>query len=237
MQKVFSIEIPDEIYIDSWENNLTASFTYDGPETVYAVISHDMDLIDISIDPYESDSAFVIDTEKYTILEINAETDTKLAHIICELKNNDYQYEYVDITNHDGSIWPEITNYRLKDYYALYYDIDADPAELKLEPIYNDSWQLPQLIESNNILEKLIYNRDNIEHSESNSDLIISSIALIEEYIATIATARSWRYEEFDMTEIPSISKSLSKVLANKPIPEPEPIEYPPAVEDDEEQL
>jgi len=119
----------------------------------------------------------------------------------------------------------------------LRYDIDTDPAELKLEPIYNDAWELPQLIESNNTLEKLIYNRDNIEHNESNSALIISSIALLEEYIATIATARSWRYEEFDMTEIPSISKSLSKVLANKPIPEPEPIEYPPAVEDDEEQL
>jgi len=236
MQKVFSIEIPDEIYINSWENNLTASFTYDGPETVYAVISNDS-LINVSIDPYESDSAFVVDSEKYTILEINAETDTKLAHIIHEMKNDEYEYEYVDTTNHDGSTWAEITNYRLKDYYALRYDIDTDPAELKLEPIYNDAWELPQLIESNNTLEKLIYNRDNIEHNESNSALIISSIALLEEYIATIATARSWRYEEFDMTEIPSISKALSKVLVNKPIPEPEPIEYPPAVEDDEEQL
>lgn len=236
MQKVFSIEIPDEIYINSWENNLTASFTYDGPETVYAVISTDS-LIGVSVDPYESDSAFVTDTEKYTILEIDAETNTSLAHIIYEMKNYEYAYEYEDITNHDGSTWAEITNYRLKDYYALRYDIDTDPAELKLEPIYNEAWQLPQLIESNNILEKLIYNRDNIEHSESNSALIISSIALLEEYIATIATARSWRYEEFDMTEIPSISKALSKVLVNKPIPEPEPIEYPPAVEDDEEQL
>ncbi len=57
----------------------------------------------------------------------------------------------------------------------------------------------------------------------------------LEEYKSTIDSARSWKYETVDLTEIPAVSKSLEKMLTPVPIVVPDPIEYPPAVEEEEE--
>lgn len=239
MQKVFTIDIPDEIYIDSWENGRTASFTYNGPEMVYAVIVSDSQtLAETSIEPFPEDSVYNIQTEKYTVLEISAETNTALAHYICEINDTTpYQYQYIDVENHDGSIYAEPTNYRLKDYFSIIYNIDLETPILEITPIYmsTEVWELEQLPLVRNKLEILIYNRDNVDHTESNSALIASSILALEEYKSTIASARSWKYETIDMTEIPTISKSLEKMLVPVPRVEPDPIEYPPAVAEEEE--
>lgn len=239
MQKVFTIDIPDEIYIDSWENGRTASFTYNGPEMVYAVIVSDSQtLAKTSIEPFPEDSVYNIQTEKYTVLEISAETNTALAHYICEINDTTpYQYQYIDTENHDGSIFAEPTNYRLKDYFSIIYNIDLETPILEITPIYmsTEVWELEQLPLVRNKLEILIYNRDNVDHTESNSALIASSILALEEYKSTIASARSWKYETIDMTEIPTISKSLEKMLVPVPRVEPDPIEYPPAVAEEEE--
>ena len=239
MQKVFTVDIPDEIYIDSWENGRTASFTYDGPETVYAVISSESQTLgETSLEPFPDDSVYIIDAEKYNVLEISAETDTALAYYILEsMDNTPYQYEYIDVENHDGSIFAEPTNYRLKDYFEIIYDIDLETPILKIIPTYmsTESWELEQLPIVRDKLEILIYNRDNVDHTESNSALIASSILALEEYKSTIASARSWKYETIDMTEIPAVSKSLEKMLTPVPIVVPDPIEYPPAVAEEEE--
>jgi len=35
MQKEFTVNIPDELWVDSWENELTTTYTYEGPQNFY----------------------------------------------------------------------------------------------------------------------------------------------------------------------------------------------------------
>ena len=41
MKKEFTVNVPDEIWIDSWKKKNTKTWTYNGPDELYVVVSND----------------------------------------------------------------------------------------------------------------------------------------------------------------------------------------------------
>jgi hypothetical protein len=177
MQKQFTIEIPDELYVNSWEEDLSATFTYNGPDTIYVVVSlikqdDNEDVEEVFnfafFEPVEN--PIFQDTEKYKIIEISAEQNTALAELLVQKNNSNYEYTYADEENFDGSIAPVITNPRITDYYTLNYSLNSENTgyEFKLVPNYKYPQELSILREVEDKITLLEYNRDNVQHSAQN---------------------------------------------------------------------
>lgn len=231
MQKQFTINIPDERWINSWENNLTLTKTYIGPSKFYAPVDLETNnLLGVYFENTPTEAPYT-NTEKFSIYEIDADTDAAIAQLIQETINDEYRATYIrefeDEVLHDSSTYAKTTNPMVSDYYRLQYDTET--SKVALEVIVNDSWQIPQLNIVNQKLDLLKHNRDNIAFSEAMLTKINTAITQLEAYKSTIATARKWKYESFNMNEIPQISKSVEQAL--KPIPVQEPTQPEPVPE------
>lgn len=223
MEKQFTISIPDERWIDSWEANLTLTKTYSGPSKFYAPIDLKLNtLVGVYFESLPTDGPY-LNTEKFNIYEIDANTDTAVAQLILEITSDEYKQNYVreyeDEILHDGSIYAKTINPMLTDYFRLTYDTATE--KVIPEPIFTDNWRIPQLDLVDQKLDLLKYNRDNIAFSEVTLSKINLAITELEAYKATIITARKWKYDSFNMTEIPVVPKSVEQAL--KPIPVQEP--------------
>lgn len=232
MQKEFTINIPDERWIDSWDNNLTLTKTYTGPSKFYAPISLETNtVVGVYFETTPTTGPYV-DIEKFSIYEVDADVDTAIAQVILETTNNEYKQNYIhefeDEVLHDGSIYAKPTNPMVSNYYRIFYDIEA--TKLILQPIFNDAWQLPQLLIVNQKLDLLNYNKINVNFSQAMLTKITAAIAELETYKVTIVNARNWKYDTFDMDEIPKISKSVEQSLRPIPVQEPtQPVPVPEA--------
>lgn len=223
MQKEFTIDIPDERWIDSWEDNLKLTKTYSGPSKFYTPVNLETNtLVGVYFEIAPTEGPYS-NNDKFSLSEIDANIDTAIAQVILETTNEEYRAAYIrefeDETLHDGSIYAKTTNPMVSDYFRIAYDIES--AKIILEAIINDSWQLPQLDTVNQKLDILKYNRDNINFSSTMLSKINTAITELETYKSTIANARKWKYDNFNMSEIPQISKSVEQAL--KPIPVQEP--------------
>jgi hypothetical protein len=79
----------------------------------------------------------------------------------------------------------------------------------------------------------LNYNKTNIAFSEAMLAKITTAITELETYKATIINAKKWKYDTFNMSEIPQIPKSVEQAL--KPIPVQEPTQPEPVPESSNE--
>jgi hypothetical protein len=231
MQKEFTINIPDERWIDSWDNNLTLTKTYTGPSKFYAPISLETNtVVGVYFETTPTTGPY-IDAEKFSLYEIDANVDTAIAQVVLETTNDEYKQNYIhefeDETLHDGSVYAKSTNPMVSEYYRIFYDIEA--TKLILQPIFNDAWQLPQLAVVTQKLAVLNYNKTNVPFSQAMLAKITTAITQLESYKATIANARNWKYDTFDMDEIPTIPKSVEQAL--KPVPVQEPTQPEPVPE------
>jgi hypothetical protein len=233
MEKQFTIKIPDELYVNSWEQNLTASFTYSGPETLYAVISlvkseDDVEevLSILSLEPITN--PVFLNTDNYKVVEISANTNTPLAEIIFQRKNSEYVYNYTDFENFDGSVAAVISNPRITDYYTVDYTLNDEKTgyEFKLLPIYKYPQQLNILGEIDRKLELLEYNKTSGGQNQQTLTKINEAIAALNSFKQTIKDERPWKFDKLpDSSAIPPISKALEMSL--KPIPVPQPADQP----------
>ena len=51
MQKTFTVQVPDELWVNTWDLNNSVDYEYSGPEEVYALIDDRKNLISFSINP------------------------------------------------------------------------------------------------------------------------------------------------------------------------------------------
>lgn len=115
----------------------------------------------------------------------------------------------------------------VSEYYRIAYD--SATTKVILQPIFSDAWQLPQLAVVNQKLAVLNYNKTSVSFSQPMLTKITTAITQLEAYKATIVNARNWKYDTFDMDEIPTISKSVEQAL--KPVPVQEPTQPDPVPE------
>jgi hypothetical protein len=200
MKKDFTINIPDEYWIDSWENNNSITYSYDGPEKIY-VRKRQATIVDWSIEQIEATN------EGETIIEIDATEQTDVAHFMVSM-SEDVVYEFENETNPDGSIYKRIINPKIQDLFYMF--LDSGLNKILLKPIYKKTDSLATI----NARKKLDYVKKYNNTFEFETDIkttIDKFISDTETYLIELSTVYPWKY-----IEIPDNSPKIPTILIEK---------------------
>lgn len=214
MQKDFTVDIPDEIWVDSWENSATATYTYDGPETIYV-------LIDGLAIRNVSTNELTPSTGEH-VVAVNATNYTSIARILQEIHLGlSHVHTHEDVTNPDGSTYQKISNPILKDYFELVYNgkvVGAD-AELgfSLQPLYKDQKTF-SLIEAERRRDFVKKYTDIYDFDGDLASTVNNFMSSIESNITALTGQYPWKYvnppSNVTLTKIP-----VSLTVAFKDLP------------------
>ena len=225
MAREFTINIPDELWVDSWENNLTKTYTYPGPDSLWLEINHTAKSLNAifanepeqgykdAIDALEGDDCieeFVVDSDEKALI----------AHLLLMNaldynfdEEHPWEYEYEDEEQYDGSIYSKIVNPAVKDYFSLEIGkVGSDTIT------YNQTYKDPE-----NRLEvlakrRLAYlNKFTGSFDFTDTPEMASTISALNTFILDQATVYPWKFASLDEDTVPKIPVSLAKVLTEMP--------------------
>lgn len=210
MEKTFTVNVPDDLWVDSWDQNKEQTYTYNGPETIYVVVqlTEDFPIIEWSEDPILRE----VDPNKQQIIELDANEQTAIAYYYYH-NADEWEYEYTTITNHDGSTHEEYTNPTLEDIYQVVYSIQDG---FVLSPIIRETETEAEKIAKGRLTYVQKY-KNAYDFDEDVTEVINTFESNINDYLDTMATVYPWRYVNIDTTEIPKIPASLITVFNTLP--------------------
>lgn len=207
MPQNFTISVPDQLWVDDWDGNTTKTYTYDGPDTVYA-------LIDLSSNQIRNTSTTTLTAnENEQVIEVTAADYPERAMMILEQNDSGASHTFEDETNFDGSTYNKITNPRLTDYYELSYhpvpeSWDAERA-LELDPIYKHARSEAHDIADNRMKYVKRY-ADQYDFDSDTQTILDNYITSLQTHITTLSTAYPWKFSGgVPTSSIPKVPASL----------------------------
>ena len=213
MDKEFTIDVPDEIWVDAWDDSNTETYTYLGPETIYVLISDRTDDVSMS-----SESEITIEDGNLDfVVEVDATVDANLpvAHWL-HTQGTDPDHTFADETMHDSSVYSGIANPTIHDYFDISYARDAG---VTIEPIYKNTTLENELVADTRLAYVNKY-ANAYEFDDTVTGIITTFVAAIATYKALVATSYPWKFVTLDVAEVPRIPASL--VVAFNAMPDPE---------------
>jgi len=206
MKKEFTINVPDEIWVDSWEENKTETWTYEGPEKIWVLINTQTN----AVLNHELAKSNELKNDNILEIEINANENPEIAHWFIETGEN-REIEFVDEINHDGSIHKSPVNLIILDYFIVEYS----PLEgLFLSPIIKEN----KTVNEEKAEKRLAFVKkyDNLYEFDEEIQLKIDeTIKRLEDYLKLLEKARPWKYVTLDEKEIPRIPYILVTTFQN----------------------
>jgi len=210
MSKTFTINVPDQIWVDSWTENKTESYEYLGPSTYYVLIDGSTNLASMwseeSIDANPDTKDFVV------TVDTTDDTNLPVAYFM-HTQGNEHEYTYEDETNHDGSVYQKITNPLIHDYFDIGYDTDAG---LQLVPIYKNTKTIAEEKAEKRIEYVKKYN-DTYDFDADTQAIIDTFLSDMTSYMTTMSSVYPWKYVTIDENEIPKIPASIVTVFNTLP--------------------
>lgn len=207
MEKTFTINVPDEVWVDSWTNNKTESYDYSGPETIYVRVGWENTPSDWS----ESELTANEDRGE-VIVEVNATTDTAVAYYLVH-QDQEWEYTFTTENNHDGSTFDAMDNPRLHDYFELDH---VTGQGLVLNPVYKKATTIAEEKAS----ERLAYVKKYDDAYDFDVDIqttIDTFISDTETYLTNMESVYPWKYVTISHDDIPKIPASLVTVFKELP--------------------
>lgn len=218
MQKEFTVNVPDEIWVNRWEDGLTETYTYEGPQYFYIGLSANSPVKTLFGDLSEESPGFTDEesAEFDQIVEIDAEINPEIAHAIYVTDHE--EHTFTDVENHDGSIYKLISNPCLKDYFTLGFQSSEDPLkkEAVLTPIYKETENKLSTVANSRLSLIKKYN-DSYDFSTEDQAKIDNYISNITSYLDSISEAYPWKYIEINVAEIPKIPVDLQLLFNQLP--------------------
>jgi hypothetical protein len=218
MQKEFTVNVPDELWVDSWDDGLTATYTYEGPQYFY--IGFDSKFVptilpnhavDSEIDPFSDEQA----ADFIETITLDANENPDIAYMLYAPYVDHADHTFEDVANHDGSTYKKITNPHMHDYFELHWNTIT--AELPtLHAKVKDTDNQLQITAKNRLAHIQKYNNA-YDFDTDDQAAIDAAIATLNTYIDTIATAYPWKYVEYDLTEVPKIPAALQLLFNQLP--------------------
>lgn len=212
MQKEFTINVPDQLWVDSWTENKTQTLTYDGPEKYYVIVTDQQGLTQWSAEPLEAD---IEQRGNPFVVEVDATEHTDVAYWLLH-HADPVEHEFIDEVNHDGSIFKKITNPSIRDIYFAQYDIDQSKIVLLLITRRTTTYSEIQA------QERLAYvNR----YSEvyAFSDAVEAAIATFKSdtttYLDSMKDIYPWKYVSISTNNVPRIPSIVVTEFAKLPEP------------------
>lgn len=207
IELAYEYPIPDEQFLDGFEENKMGSFVYKGPDILVVTVPSDGSAYTQKLDGPVYDGEITV--------EINVNTNPELAAHASLLYGRPYDYiaEFEEVTLEDGTIYQNQTNKEIQDYY--------------MPPRYNLSdgtWTEPFLIVKDALspnmrtfiskAEMFIEILDQFEldaASQTSLDMFRDNVAHYKSQVAT-----PWKYPNqnpFDL-QMPKIPMGLVTQLA-----------------------
>ena len=210
MSKTFTINIPDQLWVDSWTENKTETYEYSGPNTWNVLIDGLTNLAS----EWSEESMEPLSGTKDFVVTVDATDDTNLpvAHFM-NTQGIDHEYTYEDETNHDGSVYQKITNPLIHDYFTIKYDVDNG---LYLEPIYKRAKTIAEE-KAENRLEYVKKYNDVYDFDADTQEIIDTFLSDMSAYMTTMSSVYPWKYVTIDENEIPKIPASIVAVFNTLP--------------------
>lgn len=210
MQKQFTVNVPDQLWVDEWNTDKTESYVYSGPDILYVRISGKTnDVVYWSLEPIETQPLL----EDF-VVEIAATSSEQVAvahHLHSQGAEHTHSYE--DEINHDGSTYKKITNPTIQDWFEIKYDITVGVC---LNPIYKNTKSIA--VEKAEKRLDYVKKYDNVYDFDTETQAIIDKFLLdMTTYLATMTTAYPWKYVTIDENQIPKIHSSLVSVFRTLP--------------------
>lgn len=201
MEKTFTVNVPDDLWVDSWTENKTTDYTYNGPSTINVLVSL---TDDFPIVRWSEDDITVDDEDKELVVTIDADTDTAIAHAIVNA-GAEHEYTYTTITNHDDSTHEEINNPTINDI----YEVEYTPANgFVLKQIIKESETMNERTAKERLAYVVKYD-EAYDFDDATQTVIDTFKTNIDNYLTTMSTVYPWRYVTIDATVIPKIPASL----------------------------
>lgn len=209
MEKILTLDVPNELWVNDFSENKTKAYTYTGPAKVWLTVEPDGS---ISGEIYETEPV----TQKTKLeIDIAAATNKELAAVIANKQKLDtaYTYTYTDVPNHDGSIYTEISNPQVGDYYTFRYNTtEGINSELIVKDTTNPNLKIAQDRKA-----YILKYANAFDFESADTTKINTYISAIDTYIDSIATAYPWKYVTFNVSEIPKIPVALTVLFASLP--------------------
>ena len=201
MEKTFTVNVPDDLWVDSWTENKTTDYTYNGPSTINVLVSLTGDF---PIVRWSEDDITVDNEDKQLVVTIDADTDTAIAHAIVNA-GAEHEYTYTTITNHDDSTHEEINNPTINDI----YEVEYTPANgFVLKQIIKQSETMNERTAKERLAYVVKYD-EAYDFDDATQTVIDTFKTNIDNYLTTMSTVYPWRYVTIDATVIPKIPASL----------------------------
>lgn len=210
--KEFTINVPDTWWVDSWNDGNTQTYTYEGPDTLWVEVGLKDDFSIISYSDTEIVRNAPEDEDRVDVIQIDANTQPECAHLLW-MSDDDWEYTYTTVTNHDGSTHEEMDNPKMSDL----FEIKWTPADgFTTDPIYKETQTEAERIakERRDYIKKY---DDAYDFDDATQASIDTALAAFATYLTTMETAYPWRYVTIDKAEIPRVPAALITVFNDLP--------------------
>jgi hypothetical protein len=203
MKKEFTVKIPDQLWVDSWENNRSITWTYEGPEKLYVLLSSQDEIIT----SYEEEIVRgESDPEKVVILY--AEENPEIAFYLTS-RGASHEYEYAEEINHDGTVWKYFTNPTIYDLFSIKH---VTVEGFKLVPIIKKSETLleTKAKERKELVESYVKKYE----FDQEVQLVIDKFLLdVDSYLKKMEKIFPWKYVEIIDMPAPKIPTKLIPIF------------------------
>lgn len=203
MRKEFTLAVPDEYWVDSWKENKTMSWVYEGPEKLYVLMTVTGNFIS-----WQAEEIIRPTDSPEKVVVIDAAVDTDVAYFLVS-QPAEHVYEFAQETNHDGSTYEYFINPKIQDLFTLEV---VQPHGLDITPIFKKTKTIHEITVQKRKQYVLDFYKT-YEFDDEADQLIKEFLTKADAYLEKMEKIYPWKYVEISDSDVPKIPIKLMKIL------------------------
>lgn len=203
MEKTFNKAVPDELYIDSFAQNKTISYVYNGPNTLQVIVDKELGGVQyVSTVPNE---VIRFNPELQVKLTVDANTDTDVAYYLTNDATPAREFETEQLPG--NKTYQKVTNPTIRDYYTINYNFETSTWDWSLitrlaRTTLNDL--------ADKYKEYIQTNKAKVESNPTLTALVNTYLTQLEDFNTTgIGSIPSWKFIEVSLADVPAPPSQL----------------------------
>ena len=213
--KEFTIDVPDELWIDKHDDSNTATYTYTGPDKVWLGSNNEQDINYTSFDEPDAEEIADLGEKGITVIEIDCDAQPEIG-MWSQPIADDFAHTFEDETQaFDNSVYKKITNPSINDWMDCIVDPE-DKTKIKLTPIYKTTDTAPEIKAK---ARKAYVEKYNNQYSFTTEQqtAIDKFISDIDTYIALYAECYPWKFATISEGSMPQVPADLGALFQSLP--------------------
>lgn len=213
--KEFTIDVPDELWVNKHDDSNTATYTYNGPDKVWLGSKNQADINYISFVEPDSDEVATLGAQGIHIIEIDCDAQPEVG-MWAQPIADDFTHTFENETNaFDNSVYKKITNPSIRDWMECIVD-PTDSSKIKLTPIYKTVDTAP---ETKAKARKAYVQKYNTQYAFTTDQqtAIDKFDSDIDAYIALYAECYPWKFDTISEGSMPQVPAELGTLFQSLP--------------------